>query len=823
VTSLAAPSTSRLARWLWRLVAVAPVAAAFVLALTRIQDPDAFTHLALGRQLLEQRGFPAREPFSFTTPDSAYYNPEWLFGLVLQLVYLGAGAAGVVLLTAAIVALAAAILWLDSRPADEGGDTPGARLSRAAILTLLVVMMRHRFVERPDVALMVFLALTIYALNAYLTAGRRLLVGLPLLSVVWANVQPSIIVSVVPFLAVLGGGVALRLAVPLAPRLMVAAAIPTWRQLAMVAAVFVASLVASLVNPYTTDIHTLPFKLAEQPWFRQAIGELQAVRWSTWPGPFVVAGFVVLSLLLTVSRVPLLAVLLVVPFAYLGFSAVRFTFLFLLVAAPILARNAALVADRVRDPVGRRLVLGGAGVGFALAIVSVVVTAAGTGPFNDVRSVPAFGVGLDERRVAERALRYLDARGVEGRLFNTFHFGGYITWRDFPKRVPIIDGRGHVPPALLDEIHFAHVSPPHLERLRARYGLEAAVMAYPVYSGQAVEEVIGPDADPALASPEWALVYWDDVALVYLPRRGRHAAVIERDEYRTVKPATGVAGLTRWLGEPTRLAAARAELSRNVEQTGSSLGLLLLAHTLTDPEQALATLERVRDPVRRFEADQAMAMLYRRRKDFARASEAYERALAREAGATVLYQAGLTRVEAGDDRGAARYLARAQRVDPNLTEVYPALIGVHRRLGDEAAARELGSAFLAAVTRARVGQHLAAARGQLAHGRTAEAGDEVTAALQLDARNALTLSTLGFVRLAERRLDEATRAEEEALALDPRLAQAHWALALIARARGDEAGVRRHLATFARLAPGSYEAWRAREALASAGAPPAGR
>jgi len=41
--------------------------------------------------------------------------------------------------------------------------------------------------------------------------------------------------------------------------------------------------------------------------------------------------------------------------------------------------------------------------------------------------------------------------------------------------------------------------------------------------------------------------------------------------------------------------------------------------------------------------------------------------------------------------------------------------------------------------------------------------------------------------------------------------------------RGDEAGVRRYLATFARLAPGSYEAWRAREALASAGAPPAGR
>jgi len=97
---------------------------------------------------------------------------------------------------------------------------------------------------------------------------------------------------------------------------------------------------------------------------------------------------------------------------------------------------------------------------------------------------------------------------------------------------------------------------------------------------------------------------------------------------------------------------------------------------------------------------------------------------------------------------------------------------------------------------------------------TVEADQEVSAALKLDPRSALAFSTLGFVRLAERKLDEATRAEEDALALDRRHAEAHWALALVARARGDEPGMRRHLETFARLAPGSYEGWRAREALA---------
>ena len=153
--------------------------------------------------------------------------------------------------------------------------------------------------------------------------------------------------------------------------------------------------------------------------------------------------------------------------------------------------------------------------------------------------------GVNERWVPEGALRYLDARGIQGRLFNAFHFGGYITWRDFPRRMPILDGRGHVAPSLLEEIHFARAYPQHLARLQARFDLEVAVMDYPTYSGDAVADVLGPDADAALASPHWALVYWDDVALVYLRRGGLHAAVIARDEYRHVKPANGAAGIAQ--------------------------------------------------------------------------------------------------------------------------------------------------------------------------------------------------------------------------------------------------------------------------------------
>jgi tetratricopeptide (TPR) repeat protein len=804
--------------WLRWLAPAIPTGLAFGLALTHIDDSDAFTHLALGREVVRQHGLPAREPFSFTMPDLVFYNLEWLFDAVLFLGYLAAGTAGVVVLKAAIVALAVVFVWLDSRAwGERDAEAPAGLLIRTAVVTVLVLVMRYRFVERPDIALMVFLAFTVYALNAYVAAGRPWIFLLPPLQIVWANMHPSVVVGLVPFIAVLGGGVGLHVGTRLIarwwqPPATVRAAIPSWRCLGTVAAVMVAVVAASVVNPYLLDPLTLPFKLAALPWFHQEVLELQRPSPSAWPAPYAMAGLLLLGLLATAARLPLIPALLAVPFVRLGLSAVRFVFLLELVAAPILARILTVLAGGVRSPRGRRIVLGGAAAAAAVVVLTAVVSGAGLGPLANPRKVP--GLGVNMRWVPEGALRYLDARGIEGRLFNAFHFGGYIEWRDFPRRAPIIDGRGLAPSGLLEEIHFARAYPRHLERVRLAYGLEAAVMVYPMYSGEPVEEVLGPDADAALASPDWALVYWDDIALVYLRRGGPHAPVIARDEYRVVKPANGAAGIARALSDPARAEAARTELRRNVAETGSSVGLLLLGQAIQDPDEAIAMLGRVQDPVRRYEADQATAAAYWRKKDFARASEYYDRVLSSEPTPAVLYRAGLVRVDAGDDRGAIRYLARAQRADPDLAPVYPALIDAYKRAGDEGSARNLGPAFLRAATRGRVGQHESNARRLLAEGRIAEASAELGAALKLDPRHPRSLSTLGFVRLAERRIEEAVRAEESALAIDPGHAVAHWALAHIARARGDEATARRHLQSFARLSPRSYDAWQVREEAA---------
>ena len=242
--------------WLRWLAPAIPVVSAFVLALTQIDDPDAFTHLALGRDLVQHHGFPAHEPFSFGSLDRPYYNSEWLFDVVFYLGYLAGGTAGVIVLKSAIVALVAWILWLDSRPGDgAAAESSAGQLLRAGVLTAVVVMMHHRFVERPDIALMVFLAFTIYALNAWIRAGRRWIFWLPVVQLLWSNTHPSIIVGLVPFVAVLGGGVALQVGARIVARWwrIPETSIPSWRRLGVVAAMLVGVLAVSVINPYRFD------------------------------------------------------------------------------------------------------------------------------------------------------------------------------------------------------------------------------------------------------------------------------------------------------------------------------------------------------------------------------------------------------------------------------------------------------------------------------------------------------------------------------------------------------------------------------------------
>jgi tetratricopeptide (TPR) repeat protein len=403
---------------------------------------------------------------------------------------------------------------------------------------------------------------------------------------------------------------------------------------------------------------------------------------------------------------------------------------------------------------------------------------------------------------------------MTGRLFNAFHFGGYIAWRDFPKRAAIIDGRGYVPPGLKEEIHFARAYAEHLARLESVYGFEVAVMDYPNYSG----ESLPPDADRGLTSSGWALVYWDDIALVYLKRSSGWGAVISRDEYRRVRPANGLPAFWRGIADKATLPGILAELRRNVAETGSSRGLMLLGFALLQDGKADAALEvfaRVSDPERRLDVLQGQALAWQQKGDKARVLEAYERAVAVQEDALTLYSLGATLIEAGRAREAIRPLERARGKNSALLPIYPLLIDAYRRAGEPDREGEIARSMAGAVRRAQAGER--AQRGLVLNreGKLPEAVAELEAAVALDPDSARIKSDLGFVYLYAGRVEDAVRSQRAALDREPRLAQAHYGLGLALEKRGEGEAARREFGAYARLEPRSYLAWRLREAPAA--------
>ncbi|MFQ5851211.1 MAG: tetratricopeptide repeat protein [Candidatus Binatia bacterium] len=798
------------------------LASVFILGTVKVEDTDAWTHLALGRDIVRHQGFPPTEQFNFPSLDMPYYNTEWLFDLVFYLAYLAGGFAGVILLKASIATLAFFILYKDSL-VPRGSHSHGylGVVTAAVVLFPFTLMAKHRFVERPDIVLMVFLSFTIYALNAYVYEGRRYLYLLPVLQVLWINMHPSVVVGVVPFGAVLVGGQVQRvlrgqfgIELP---------GTPSARQLKTVAAVLAAVLATSLLNPYGIDPFLLPFRVAASPWFRHEIKELQAVTFDDLYGaPFIVAALLALTFVLSIRRLSLISVLLVLPFVYLGLSARRFVFLLAIVSAPILARYLRSVTERLRARWAHR-VSPPAGILTASSIVAITcLFLIRVEPFSDPRKIPGFGVNYDP--VPESALRYLDAIGVTGRIFNTFHWGGYIVWRDFPRRIPIVDGRGHVSRRLLEEIKTtARFMPSRLEQLQATYGFDVAVLDYPVGTEAFKGQV--PDVDFGLASPDWALVYWDDLSLVYLRRTDAFAKIIQQDEYRHVKPANGFQYLERKLANRNLFRPIEAELRRNTLETQSSIGYALLGfvyNQVGSHEKAIEMLSRIQDfpfGSNLYNAYLGLAFAYKRLGNIKRAIEYYKKAVQLQVDPTILYAIGTAFEEIGNDREAIRYLERTLDWNPRLAQAYPPLIRAYRRVGRTDRLEPLQAAYREALAHGQAEEHFRKGVKFYFEGKFHEAIAEFQASLKINPRNPTAHSNLGYLYFDIGLLDKAAAEQKRALEADAGFANAHYGLALIYRARGEDALARTHFEEYLRLEPRGYWSRQALEGLSGLSRP----
>jgi hypothetical protein len=217
-----------------------------------------------------------------------------------------------------------------------------------------------------------------------------------------------------------------------------------------------------------------------------------------------------------------------------AFAAVRFVPLAALAVAPIALRGASRALDRLR-PVARVP---------AATLLSAALAAVCVAP-----SRHGFGAGVAAAVMPVGAARFMASHPPRGPLFNEFTFGGYLIWALEGTQPVYIDGRSMAlyDPDFVDET------------LRAR-----AEALGPIFDRRGIAVMVHRTSSMltwAEARPGWSVVYFDDLSFVAVRDAGNEALVAAHG-YRALRPGDWSGDVVRLRGDPSGLAAARAEASR---------------------------------------------------------------------------------------------------------------------------------------------------------------------------------------------------------------------------------------------------------------------
>jgi hypothetical protein len=522
-------------------------------------------HTASGRWMLEHRQVIRGDPFTYTATGTEWVDHEWLFQVIVAALDAVGGAPALIgfrcLLGAGLAVLLLAA-GLRSRLAP-----PVALL----LASLCIYGAQIRFFLRPELCtlVMVLLAVTTYLGRQRQESGWWL-VRLGLIVVLAVNLHGAALI--IPVL--LGALWTAEAGCYLLGRCDLA----TLRSGAAAVAVV---LVAPILNPFGWQLYTIPIKITHLV----GLPHIPNPEWIS-PGPqdlptLYVALAVALLVTLLKGRDPVRWMLLLAT-AAMALRYVRnvglFYVLLPLVLAPALARWQSLSADgRLGNRGDRRQV--------AQALACALAALLATGFF--IAPLHQLGLSYSPQRYPIVACDFAEQTELlDVPLYNDVNFGGYLIGRYFPPRQVFLDDRNEIHEPLLREIYsiFQRSDLAAWKQLLHRYGIETAFVRYhqPI-------RVITPDGVDHgwrgfsvlwFPSTQWALVYWDDVAMVFVKRDTAAAELLEQHEYRLIRPDDLDSLVQRLAQGRLDRRQLAIEIYRKLEQDPDSWRVQLLADAL---------------------------------------------------------------------------------------------------------------------------------------------------------------------------------------------------------------------------------------------------
>ncbi|MEK6375752.1 MAG: hypothetical protein AABO58_23990 [Acidobacteriota bacterium] len=485
-----------------RLAAIALFLLVAIAAIAPIRSYDYFWHLAAGRWIVDHHAIPVHDPLAVASAKTPWINGEWLYEVVLVALHVNDDVISILnaLLVAAIFT---AGFWFAARTNDWPAALVAAGVAFAGASDRLGV--------RPSTAAALLIVIAIGLLTSRIS---RMEIAYAALTIIWINVHPSALLA--PLIALLFGR-------------WIAAAV---------------SATALLVNPYGWHAVRAPLELTS------LVGSGEFVNAEWLPSdpklfPLLYATFAVVLVLLLLARDKRanawrFAVLLML-FA-LAVRGVRHQGLYF-AALPLLLPPVRLKRD-------------------AIAIAAII-------PIGWAFAHDVHRLGVDDQRFPLRAAAALKASQLPGNIYNVDQFGGLLEWTFYPARRVLTDGRNELFRQFIAEDARARKDSRAWHALIEKYRVTLAVDEYQTGKIEVVDVASGqrralPASLVRYRRRDWALIAFDDAAMVFARRAAFPSERIAALEYRTLVPDDPSIG---YANEQIR-AAARQEVARARREFG---------------------------------------------------------------------------------------------------------------------------------------------------------------------------------------------------------------------------------------------------------------
>jgi len=612
---------------MWAAAYLGVTALTLILSLFPASDPDLFIMLATGRQVVEEHRIPKAEEWSYTAKGQPWQMHEWLSSAGIYLAYKAGGVNAVILLKSLFLVGTMFLLLTVARL--RGAGPAGALL--ASVTGLLIF--QYGFAERVQTVSFLLLSGLLLLMEMMRQGRVRPAVFLVIATAgfaLWANLHLGYMMG----LAALGAFLADGVVEGIRGR--------GWRLAKWTAAGLVCAIAATALTPYGFGLTWHMVKVFFEPESQRysylttlAITEYQPLfsarlaldpmmSYAIWWLAAMGAGMV-----LGLRRTRLSDWVLLSFIGWFTWWAFRYLWFLIVAVLPAVSlgwsRGLEMAREAVRGLTGRNRPKGNAGKAFFWALLTVAVSAVALLPKDGRMIWERVGLGWKARDFPWKGVeRLIGLGGRDGRIFNQFGIGGFLSWH----RLPVfIDGRIQPYSGTRAFQDYLRIISGNVSLLEG-HAVDWVMTQYP--AGRKQREFHSYLA----GSGRWALVYWDDECLLYARRRNGHAGrIIAKHEYRHLNPA---------LLDFSRPDSVMADLRRASSENPDALSPLLIMGNL---------------------------MLQYGQHD--QAEKAFLRAVRKDRhNALALGNLGIAYQHKGDGEKAEAYYKKALRSNPMLPEAY---------------------------------------------------------------------------------------------------------------------------------------------------------